>query len=112
MTNTPNNEVEKEISEFYTKFTAENENGTAVWATNALTVAHWLSSKLTLAHNQGREEAMKQVVEKLESFFTPATGSRGQGGLPLTGSVKDWNMCVTKDGWEMFKSSLEKDSGK
>ena len=50
--------------------------------------------------------ATQEVIEKLERFFTPATGSRGQGGLPVTGSVIDWTYKITKDGWETFKKSI------
>lgn len=52
------------------------------------------------------KEREGEIVEKLERFFTPATGSRGQGGLPVTGSVVDWTYRITKEGWEQFKSGI------
>ena len=54
----------------------------------------------------GQKSREKKIVEKLEHFFEPATGTRGQGGLPQPGTIKDWQFTVTKDGWKLFKESL------
>ena len=42
------------------------------------------------------------------NLFEPATGTRGQGGLPLPGSVTDWQLTLTKDGWKHHKTDLIK----
>jgi len=55
---------------------------------------------------QARLQDRKEILESLERFFEPATSTRGQGGLPITGSITDWKMTVTKYGWEQFKEHL------
>lgn len=42
----------------------------------------------------------------------PATGSRGQGGLPVTGTVIDWEMRFTKAGKEHLVSALRAEAEK
>ena len=55
---------------------------------------------------QAKKEGARETLEKCERIFEPATSTRGQGGLPITGSITDWKMTVTKYGWEQFKKSL------
>jgi len=66
-----------------------------------------VESDFIKAIDQTREETIRECINKLDNFFTPATSTRGQGGLPLHGTVKDWKMEITKDGLEQLKSSLK-----
>lgn len=49
----------------------------------------------------------RDIREKIEKILgEPATGSRGQGGLPVTGSVIDYTMYFTKDGKKYLVDQL------
>lgn len=48
-----------------------------------------------------------RLIEDWGNQFRPATSSRGQGGLPLHGSVTDWELTLTKEGWNYHKSELK-----
>jgi hypothetical protein len=49
---------------------------------------------------------VEAAIEEWGKRFEPATSSRGQGGLPLHGSVTDWKLTLTEDGWEHHKAAL------
>jgi len=58
----------------------------------------------TQPSNDGQGELRK----RLDNIFpSPATGTRGQGGLPVTGSVTDYVMYYTKDGEEFVYKQIE-----
>jgi len=48
-----------------------------------------------------------KLISEVERFIIPAESSRGQGGLPLYGTVKDWEIHLTKDGWNHIKGTLD-----
>lgn len=50
------------------------------------------------------EQELRNELDRL--FPPPATGSRGQGGLPVTGSVVDYSMYYTKDGKKYIYEQL------
>jgi len=50
------------------------------------------------------DEILKDLGRK---YFEPTTSTRGQGGLPLHGSVIDWEMKITKDCWERYKAEAK-----
>jgi len=52
-------------------------------------------------------EQQTRLIEAVERFIVPAETSRGQGGLPKYGEVKDWEIHLTKEGWEAIKSALK-----
>lgn len=48
-----------------------------------------------------------ELRKELDAIFPPpATSTRGQGGLPLHGSVTDYAMHYTKDGKEFIYEKL------
>ena len=55
------------------------------------------------------DKELLNIIEDWGRNFEPATGSRGQGGLPVTGSVVDWEMSISKEGWEFYKDKLISD---
>ena len=53
-------------------------------------------------------DRLEEILNEWGRHFEPATGTRGQGGLPLPGSVTDWQLTLTKDGWKHHKTDLIK----
>jgi len=54
---------------------------------------------------------LESVISDMKRYLEPATSTRGQGGLPLHGSVKDWEFCMTKDGFESFCNYIRHNAG-
>jgi hypothetical protein len=50
------------------------------------------------------DKELEQEISRI--LGEPATGTRGQGGLPVTGTVTDWEMRFTKAGKEHLVKQL------
>lgn len=53
------------------------------------------------------EELDRILDDWSRKYFEPVTTTRGQGGLPLHGTVNDWQLTITKNGWKRYKDYLK-----
>jgi hypothetical protein len=66
----------------------------------------FIESEINSAVSEAKKQFKKEIVQEIERFIKPAETSRGQGGLPKYGEVKDWEIHLTKGGWEIIKLNI------